>query len=153
MRLNHSKLRFFLCAVALFGLCVYSAMVGPGRKTLLQNVQRNAEAFDGREIRLNSKVIVSRLLADGFEIEQSGAKIFVKIPEHQLHEWQVAKDDIGIGDYVSLRANFQREGYLSLIEMHVHSWRGAKIWVSSVALLLLAGFLMWGQRIFPLNYA
>jgi hypothetical protein len=135
-------LRLLPSTVVIVAICGYSAIEGPGREDSLATAVMNPALFAGRELRLPSNTRVLQVLPRGIEVAQRRAQVTVHIPEDLEREWRLWKEQVQAGDYVSLRAVFHPEGYLVLQEMHIHEGRQLKIWVSVLALLLLAGVII-----------
>ena len=134
-------LHLLLYIAILFGLCVYSATIGPRRVVTIGKVLANPVAFAGKELNLQYAG-VTHLLPQALQVEQSQARITVQVPATLEQPWEVWKRQLQAHDYVSLQATFHPEGYLILRDMHVHEGRWLKIWVSVFALFLLAGILL-----------
>jgi hypothetical protein len=147
------RLRFILCIATLLGLCTYSAVVGPEQVDSIRKVLMNAEASAGMEVKLASNVRVVQVLPWELQVEQRRTQISVQVPERAAKEWEAWREQLQVGDQVSLRAVFHPEGYLLLREMHVHKGRSLKIWVSVGALLLLAGILCRERMQTAISYA
>ena len=94
------------------------------------------------ELRLPSDVRVVQVHPREFLVQQHGAQITVLVPESIDQEWGVWKKQLQVGDYVRLKAMLHPEGYLLLHDMHLHKGRRLKIWVSVLAIFLLAGILI-----------
>jgi hypothetical protein len=135
-----------LCAASLFGLCTYSAVVGPGQSDSLPKALANPHLDAGLVLRLPSVVRVMEVRPQEFWVHQRGAQIVVRIPEQLEQDWMGRGQQLQAGDYVSLEATFHPDGYLLLRDMHVHKGRRLKIWVSLLALLVLAGLLLHERR-------
>jgi hypothetical protein len=149
--MHRTALRFLLCAATLFGLCAYSAVVGPMQTTSIAKVFVDPAAFAGKELTLASRVV--QVLPRELVVQQQGMRIPIRPPENAEKAWEVWRTPPQVGDYVSLRAVFHPEGYLILHDIHVHKGRRLKIWVSVFALLLLAGILIRERTDVPLSHA
>jgi hypothetical protein len=139
-------LRFLPSTVVIFAICSYSAIEGPGREDSIAKAVLNPALFAGREFKLPSNTKVLQVSPRGMQVVQRGVQIAVHLPETLAKEWQAWGGQLQAGDYVSLRAVFQPEGYLLLQEMHIHDGRKLKIWVSVLALLLLVGIIIRERR-------
>jgi hypothetical protein len=146
-------LRVLLFAATLFGLCAYSAIVGPTQMVSIAEVLADPVASAGKEVELASNVRVVQASPGEFLVQQRRVRIRVRATEHEEKEWGVWRKQPQIGDYVSLRAVFHPEGYLILHEIHVHTGRLLKIWVSIFALFLLAGILIRERTKAPFGHA
>ena len=141
-----AKLRIVFYTLALLGLCVYSAVVGPLQVTTVRDVQKNSAGFHGQEFRLSSQIKVSQLMDDGFLIDQRGAKMHVRIPAKDANLWKKEKRTLKVGDVVTLRGQWHSEGYLLLEELHIQKLQLVRILVSALAILaLLVLFLYKGN--------
>jgi hypothetical protein len=140
--MNRAKLRVMLCITLLIGLSSYSEVVGPEHMDRLPRALAQPDRVAGAELRLPSNVKVVQVHPRAFVVRQRDAEIAVRVPDHLEPEWAVWQQQVQVGDYVSLKATFHPEGYLLLRDMHVHQGRRLKIWVSVLALVLLAGILL-----------
>ena len=127
-------------------LCGYSALKGPSREGSIANAVRNPAVYAGRELTLPANTRVLQVLPQGIRVVQRGLQIAVHVPEGMDKQWQAWRGKLQAGDYVSLRAILHPEGYLVFREMHIHAGRHLKIWVSILALLLLAGIIIHERR-------
>jgi hypothetical protein len=151
--MNRAKLPLILCAASLLGLCSYSAIVGPGRMDGVPQALASPQLAAGLELRLASDVRVVQVHPQEFLVQLHGAQIPVRVPGNVEREWGVWKKQLQVGDYVSLRAVLQPEGYLLLQDMHIHKGRRLKIWVSVFALILLTGIFVHERMKAPPSYA
>jgi hypothetical protein len=140
--MNRARLRVVLCIILLIGLCSYSAVVGPEHLDSLPWALAQPDRVAGSELRLPSNMKVVQIHPGAFVVRQRDAQIAVRVPDHLEPEWVVWQQQLQVGNYVSLKAMFHPEGYLLLHDMHVHRGRRLKIWVSVLALVLLAGILL-----------
>jgi hypothetical protein len=131
-----------LLAVGLIGLCLYSGLVGPGDIDTIPEALAHPEQAAGRTFELGSDVTVLRVHAHGFDVEQLGGQAVVRIPPPLQAEWERCREYLTVGDYVSLRAVFQPPHSLLLEEVHVHTGRRLKIWVSAIAFLVFAAIVL-----------
>jgi len=147
--MNRAKLRIFVCAIILVGLCSYSAIIGPRSLDSLREALAQPALAAGLELRLGPSVKVVDVHPRAFVIRQRGAQIAVRIPDPREPQWVVWKQPLEVGDHISLRGTFHPEGYLVLHDMHIHSGRRLKIGVSVLALMLLAGMLIYERMKAP----
>lgn len=133
--------RYYLI-FCLAGLCLYSGIAGPQRSYTIPKLLAAPVGAAGAELTLGPNAKVVQVLPQGFEVEQLGAQLFVRVSGNLEKAWKVWKNQLRKADYVSLRAVFHPEGYLLLQEMHIHKGRRLKIWVSVFALLLLASIVI-----------
>lgn len=148
-----NKLSPAFYTVALVGLCGYSAIFGPEHIATIPEVLANRAIFVGRELKLASGIEVVQVFPRELQVAQQGASIGVRVPENLAKDWEGWKKELKPGDFVSLTAVFQQEGYLLLRELHVHKGRLLKIWVSLSALLLLPVMLILERSRSPFNHA
>jgi len=87
----------------------------------------NPLKYDEKEILLEQDVVVSRILKDQFELSQKGKKIMVTGMVQGL----------SVNDYISIRAVFHKEGYLTIKEAQIMKLRRLKMFMS----LCAAGFV------------
>jgi hypothetical protein len=135
-----------ICAVCLLGLCFYSASVGPGQVDSIRRLLANPGLYAGAQLRLPADVTIVEVRPWELLVQQDRAQIAVRVPEYIAQEWSDWRQQLQVGDVISLRATFQPEGYLLLHDMHVHRGRRLKIWVSVLALFLLAAILIHERR-------
>ena len=143
--LKLARLRRILGVATLLGLCVYSAIMGPRRVVSILDALANPAAFAGREFNIQYVRVVNPL-PQALQVQQRSAQINVQVPDNLEQAWEVWKRQLQARDYVSLQAVFHPEGFLTLRDLHVHEGRWLKIWVSVLALLLLAGVVISEHR-------
>jgi hypothetical protein len=124
----------------------YSALEGPSREGSIANAMQDPAVYAGRELTLPANTRVLQVSPQGIRVAQRGLQIAVRVPEGMDEQWQALRGELQAGDYVSLKAIFRPEGYLVLREMHIHTGRHLKIWVSILALLLFAGIIIRERR-------
>lgn len=133
--------RYYL-GLGLVGLCFYSHYVGPQQGYRLSEILADPLAYAGVSLSLAYAKVI-HLVPQQFRVENwEKAQIAVRIPAHLKAAWKKWQEQLQVGHYVSLRAVVQPEGYLLLDEMHIHKGRRLKVWVSVLALLLLASKLI-----------
>jgi hypothetical protein len=140
-----TALHLLLYTTILFGLCVYSATIGPRQVVSILDALANPAAFAGRELNLQYARVVN-LLPQALQVQQRSAQINVQVPENLEQAWEVWNRQLQARDYVSLQAVFHPEGFLILRDLHVHEGRWLKIWASIFALFLLAGVVIYERR-------
>ena len=134
-------LRYYL-GLGIVGLCLYSHFAGPQQGHRLSQILADPLTYAGVSLPLAYAKVVG-LVPHQFRVENwEKAQIAVHIPEHLDAAWKKWREQLQVGHYVSLRAVVQPEGYLLLDDMHIHKGRRLKVWVSVLALLLLAGKLI-----------
>ena len=87
----------------------------------------NPEKYDGRELIVKNEAITGEIFKDTFEIQQNNTKIMAI----------GATDNLKSNEYISLRATFHKEGYLTVKELHLHRYRRLKIVISIVPVFLV----------------
>ena len=87
----------------------------------------NPLKYNEKEILLEQDVVVSRIFKDQFELSQNGKKIMVTGMVQGL----------SVNDYISIRAVFHKEGYLTIKEAQIMKLRRLKMFMS----LCAAGFV------------
>jgi hypothetical protein len=127
--------------LGIVALCAYSAIVGPRAIDTIPEVLAAPLASDGVELRLGSDVKVVGVDARGFRVAQRGQQITVRVPPDVHRGWSNGDRPWRVGEFVSMRAVYRADegGYLVLRELHQHGGRSLKVWVSAVALLVVAG--------------
>lgn len=94
--------------------------------------RRQPEQCIGQQIQLSHGTKVSRLVPNGFIVDQLGAKVLV------------IGDNTGLrpGDRIQLRGLWQADGTIRAETWHVSRERRWRVWLSIPA-ALLAGWLFW----------
>ena len=132
--------RYYL-GLGIVGLCLYSHIVGPQQGHRLSQILADPLAYAGISLTL-SYAQVMRLVPQQFHVANwEDVQIAVRVPDHLNAAWKKWRNQLQVGHRVSLRAVVQPEGYLLLNDLHIHQGRRLKIWVSVLALFLLAGKL------------
>jgi hypothetical protein len=96
----------------------------------------NPLLYDGQEIILEDHLQVNSVSKDRFEITQDYTKILVIGISEGLRP----------GDYLSLRANFHRQGYLTLQELHINKLWSLKMVGSLFAAIFITGLFFMRYR-------
>ena len=120
-----TALHLLLYTAIFFGLCVYSATIGPRQVITILDALANPVASAGRELNIQY-ARVAHVLPRALQVEHRKAQITVQIPATLEQAWEVWKQQLQARDYVSLQAVFHPEGYLILRDMHVHEGQAAQ---------------------------
>jgi len=83
--------------------------------------------YDGSELIVKNEAIIGEIFEDKFEILQNNKKIMVR----------GATESLKSNEFVSLRATFHKEGYLTVKEIHVHRYRRLKIAISILPVMIV----------------
>lgn len=152
-KMKQTKLYFLLYTTILFGLCTYSAIVGPDQVVTIPEVLASPVGFTNKQLNLTSDVKVAQILPGEFQVEQLGGRIAVRIPKKVEKQWEIWREQLQVGEFVSLSGVFHQEGYILLDQLHIHNGRRLKIWVSFLALLLLVAVLIYERMKSPVSHA
>jgi hypothetical protein len=138
--------------LGLVGLCVYSSIVGPQHTYDMSQLLADPSRSAGLELELGYTQIED-ISNREFRVQRQGTRLSVWIPTRLQEEWERWQAQLEVGDYVSLRAVLLPEGHLSLQDLHIHKGRRLKIWVSLIAVGLLAGMVLHEHRQKSLGHA
>ncbi len=79
------------------------------------------------ELIVKNEAVTGEIFKDKFEILQNNKKIMA------IGDTEGLKSN----EYVSLRATFHKEGYLTVKEMHMHKYRRLKIAISILPVMIV----------------
>jgi hypothetical protein len=119
--------------------CIYSNKARPEIALTYGECLLNPEKYDGQELIVKNGAITGEIFKGKFNILQYDTDIMV------IGNTEGLKSN----EYISLRATFHKEGYLTVKELHVHTHRRLKI-VISILPVVLVGWLFFKK--YKLNY-
>jgi len=108
-------------------LCIYSHRNRSAVALHYHECLLEPEKYEGRELIVKNDAVIGEIFEDKFEIVQHNKKIMVRGVTESLKS----------NEFVSLRATFHKEGYLTVKEMHVHRYRRLKIAISILPVMIV----------------
>jgi hypothetical protein len=123
-----------LLSVLLGGLTYYGYRAYP--EITLADCLKDAERHDGAMITVGTEATVAQLLPDGFVVRQMGRLLRV------VGNPAAAR----VGDFVRLRAQFHKEGYLTLERLYVAKKRRVKVAISLLPAILIVAMVAHTYR-------
>jgi len=120
--------------------CIHSHKNRPEMALKFSECLLNPKQYNGRELIIKNEAKTGEIFKDKFEILQGNDKIMVIGAIESLKK----------NEYVTLRATFHKEGYLTVKDMHVHKYRRLKIAISMITIILV-GWIFFRKYRFNLG--
>ncbi len=130
------KRLFTVCLLfgALVALTLYGYRAYPELR--LSACLQDPLRYDGAQLIVGNEATVQSLLPDGFVIHQMGRSLRVLGNPGEAQ----------VGDFVRMQVTFHKEGHLTLHRLYVAKKRRAKVAVSLLPALLVAGLCIRAYR-------
>jgi len=120
--------------------CIHSHRNRPEIALTFRECLLSPEKYDNRELIVKNEAKTGEIFKDKFEILQGDDKITVVGPTEELKR----------NEFVTMRATFHKEGFLTVKEMHVHRFRRLKM-VISILPVILVGWIFFRRYRFNLR--